>query len=337
MRWLSLALALFLIILWPALQGAGAADPIVLDLPLDCTLGETCAIQQYVDHDASAAARDYQCGSLSYDGHNGTDFRLLSRALQRAGVNVLAAADGLVLRLRANVEDVIIAPNDTLPVSDRMCGNGLVIAHRDGWETQYCHLAKDSLSVRPGQRVTAGTPLGRVGLSGATQFPHLHFTVRHQGEIVDPFAFAAPAGSCGGGVPLWRQSWRAALAYRARSVLNAGFAASTVTMEAIEDGNLSLPPSADPAALVAYVRSIGLKAQDVQDLAIRAPDGALLVAHTAEPLARNQAQSLVFVGKRRPREGWPAGAYEASYRVTAGQQLVLERRFFITLGPGQSP
>src|SRR5689334_18360626 len=182
MRWLSLALALFLIILWPALQVARAADPIVLDLPLDCTLGETCAIQQYVDHDASAAARDYQCGSLSYDGHNGTDFRLLSRALQRAGVNVLAAADGLVLRVRANVEDVIIAPNDTLPDPDRMCGNGLVIAHRDGWETQYCHLAKDSLSVRPGQRVTAGTPLGRVGLSGATQFPHLHFAVRHRGE-----------------------------------------------------------------------------------------------------------------------------------------------------------
>jgi Peptidase family M23 len=230
MHRLSSLVGLLLAALWPALSTARAADPIVLDLPLDCALGETCAIQQYVDHDASGAARDYQCGTLSYDGHNGTDFRLASRALQRAGVNVLAAADGLVLRLRANVEDAIIAPNGALPASDRMCGNGLIIAHRDGWERQYCHLAKDSLTVQPGQKVSAGTPLGRVGLSGATQFPHLHFTVRYHGEVVDPFAFAAPADSCGGGMPLWRQAWRAALAYRARSVLNAGFAAAAVSM-----------------------------------------------------------------------------------------------------------
>jgi hypothetical protein len=85
------------------------------------------------------------------------------------------------------------------------------------------------------------------------------------------------------------------------------------------------------------VRSIGLKAQDVQGLAIRAPDGRLLVQQTADPLARNQAQSLLFVGTRRPSQGWPAGPYEASYRVTAGQDVVLERRFVITLGPGQGP
>ena len=177
---------------------ARAADGLVLDLPLACTLGETCLVQQYVDHDPSPAARDYQCGTLSYDGHNGTDFRLPSLAAQRAGVDVLAAAPGVVVRLRNDMDDVAMPEGGRIALGNRLCGNGLVIAHREGWETQYCHMARGSVRVEAGQSVEAGTPLGRVGLSGATVFPHLHFTVRHNGAIVDPFAFGAAADSCGG-------------------------------------------------------------------------------------------------------------------------------------------
>jgi len=67
---------------------------IELGLPIDCDVGRNCVIQQYVDHDLSSKARDYQCGTLTSDGHNGTDFRLPNLAARRAGVSVLAAADG---------------------------------------------------------------------------------------------------------------------------------------------------------------------------------------------------------------------------------------------------
>jgi hypothetical protein len=312
---------------------APAAEPIVLDLPLACAVGETCAIQQYVDHDPSPAARDYQCGTLSYDGHIGTDFRLPSLAVQRAGVGVLAAAPGVVLRLRSDMEDVPVAERGAVALGNRLCGNGVIIAHADGWETQYCHLAKDSVRVQPGQTVSAGTPLGRVGLSGATVFPHLHFTVRHHGQIIDPFAFAAATDSCGGGASLWRPTLAASLTYRARALLNWGFAAAPVSMEAIESGEAARTPiDVDAAAVVAWVRSIGLKSGDVQELILTAPDGETLLAQRARPLQRNEAQSLFFAGKRRPLGGWPAGAYRAIYRVLVAGAPMLERSFSLTLG-----
>ncbi len=59
---------------------------------------------------------------------------------------------------------------------DRECGNGVVIAHAGGWETQYCHMAQGGLAVKPDQPVTTGQTLA-VGLSGLTEYPHLHFTV----------------------------------------------------------------------------------------------------------------------------------------------------------------
>ena len=314
-----------------------AAEPIVLDMPLACAVGETCTIQQYVDHDPSSAAKDYHCGTLSYDGHNGTDFRLPTVAVQRAGVNVLAAAAGVVARVRDGMPDASLAVGGVGAVSKAMCGNGVVITHPDGWETQYCHLAKDSVRVSPGQRVTAGTPLGRVGLSGATVFPHLHFTVRHTGAIVDPFAFGAAAESCGGGASLWRASLQAALRYRARVVLNWGFAAAPVSMAAIEAGDGLEPGSEDPGAIVAYVRSIGLKAGDQQQLSLRAPDGSILVEHLADRLERNEAQSLLFAGKPRPAGGWAPGLYAATYRVLAGDAVVLEQRFSVSLTPRRAP
>lgn len=330
---ISLGVGMLLSLAAEALGSACAADGFRLDLPLACTLGETCLVQQYVDHDSSPGARDYQCGTLSYDGHNGTDFRLPSLAAQRTGVEVLAAAPGVVVRLRNDMDDVAMPEGDRSALGNRLCGNGVVIAHREGWETQYCHMARGSVRVRAGQSVASGTPLGRVGLSGATVFPHLHFSVRHNGAIVDPFAFGAVVGSCGGGTSLWRPALAAGLAYRARAVLNWGFAAAPVSLAAVEAGTADTlaAAGAEAAAIVAYVRSIGLKAADVQELVVRAPDGSILVDHRADPLARNEAQSLLFAGTKRPPGGWPAGVYRASYRVLAQGALVLERSFSLPL------
>ena len=77
--------------------------------PVACEIGRTCVIQQYVDHDPGPGARDYTCGTLVYDGHTGTDIRVPDLAAQRAGVDVLAAADGAVLRTRDGMADVSVA------------------------------------------------------------------------------------------------------------------------------------------------------------------------------------------------------------------------------------
>ena len=317
-----------------AVTFASSAQSLELQWPVACTIGADCVIQNYVDHDASRDAQDYTCGTLTYDRHDGIDIRLRSLARQKAGVDVLAAADGTVLRMRDGVPDVSVRSAEAVDVRERECGNGIVIAHDEGFETQYCHLAQGSVRVRPGTKVRAGAPVGRIGLSGATEYPHLHFVVRRGGKIIDPFAVDAAPGSCGSGTSLWAEPLRAKLAYKPSAVLNTGFAPGPVTMEAIESGDAGhrrLEPTAP--AMVAFARAIGLRQGDVQRLRITAPDGTVIADSAAPPLDRDKAQWMMFTGRKRPDAGWPAGTYNATYEVTRGGATALQETFAVAVVP----
>ena len=308
------------------------AQNIQLGMPIACELGRTCYIQNYVDIDPSPSAKDYNCGTLTYDNHNGTDFRVPSLEAQKAGVEVLASAVGRVLRTRDGTLDGIFRKSAREAVRDVECGNGVVIEHAEHWETQYCHLASGSLQVKPGDPVKRGQPLGRVGLSGLTEYPHLHFTVRHRSKIADPFAYGAAPGACGGGEFLWDPSLQAQLAYRERAILNAGFTSGPVTMDLIENGKAGRElPSADAPTIVAFVRTIGLKAGDVQWFALRDPAGHVIAENRAAPLENDKAQVLLFAGRRRPASGWDQGTYKATYVVERDGQVVLKRDLELTL------
>lgn len=303
----------------------------VLELPVDCVIGETCAIQNYVDRDPGPGVRDYACGGRTYQDHNGLDIRTPDMAAQRAGVNVLAAADGQVVRLRDGVADVSVRAAGLAAVEGAECGNGVVIDHGGGWETQYCHLAQGSLQAAVGDRVRAGQPIGRIGLSGQTEYPHLHFTVRRDGAVVDPFAPAAGEGRvCEPSNPLWSDAAQAALAYQTGAVLNAGFSAGAVTLEAVEEAAVT-PPAAHAPALVAYVRAIALEAGDVQHLRLTAPDGAVLAETRIDPLESAKAQYLTYVGRRTPSDGWPSGRYLAEYMVDRAGRRLLTHSFHIEM------
>ncbi len=63
-------------------------------------------------------------------------------------------------------------------------GNLVTISHPGGTRTLYAHLSR--VGVRVGQRVLAGNRIGRVGTSGKSTGPHLHFEVRLRGAAVDP-------------------------------------------------------------------------------------------------------------------------------------------------------
>ena len=307
-------------------------ENIQLKMPIDCEIGRSCVIQNYVDVDSSKDAKDYQCGTLTYDNHNGTDFRLKSLAAQQAGVNIAAAADGRVIRTRDGVMDISVRGTGKEAVRDRECGNGVVVAHSGGWETQYCHMAQGSVTVKPSQSVKAGQKLGQVGLSGLTEYPHLHFTVRYRGEIADPFAYSTSAGACGVGVSLWEPALNGQFAYRPRIVLNAGFTTRAVSMELIEAGEGEATPRADDApAIVAFVRAIGLKAGDAQSLAVRDPAGLVIAENRARTLDKDVAQTMVFAGKKVPSDGWTRGAYTATYVIEQNGQVVLEQRLRMEL------
>jgi len=63
-------------------------------------------------------------------------------------------------------------------------GRVVIIQHEEGVQTVYAHNAKNLVKV--GDRVGSRTPVARVGSSGRSTGPHLHFEVRRNGRAVDP-------------------------------------------------------------------------------------------------------------------------------------------------------
>jgi len=296
-------------LLFPLAAPAAAGD-FVLGLPIDCALGETCYIQQYVDADPGTGARDYRCGPLSYDGHKGTDFALPDRAAIAAGVPVLAAAPGVVKALRDGMADSAFAAGGEQAIEGRECGNGVVIDHGDGWETQYCHMRRGSVRVAKGDEVARGDVLGAVGMSGKSEFPHLHLSVRQGGRVVDPFAPEAAGCGAAEGPDLWNR----APAYAPGGLIAAGFADHVPSYDAIKAGRAAVAGLApDAPALVLYGYVFGGREGDVIRIAIDGPDGPV-IAHEAA-LETDQAQLFRAAGKRQPPGGWPAGLYAGTVQV----------------------
>lgn len=304
-----------------------SVEPLRLGLPLECEVGRTCHVQNYFDHDPTAGVADHRCGPRTYDGHDGIDLRVHSVAAMEDGVAVLASASGTVKSRRDGEAERMLRDGERAPAG-RECGNGVVIDHGHGWVTQVCHLARGSIAVAVGDRVEAGTPLGLVGLSGQTEFPHVHVAVRRDGVDVDPFAVGADG--CGTGSSLWSEDVATALAYTESDVLDLGFAAAPVTPELAEEGRV-VPPDAASPALLAWARSIGLREGDVQTLRLLAPDGSEVSSVTADPLPRPKARLVLYTGKRNTTGRFPSGTWTTRYTVVRDGVAVVERQATIEL------
>lgn len=260
-----------------AITGAGAAtaqDNLSLELPLDCALPDRCVVQFHVDRAPGNAVSDYRCGRLSYDIHRGTDFRVLQAEDFLAGVPVLAAADGVVVAIRDGMPDIDVDKIGRDKVAGRSGGNVVVIAHEGGWFTHYWHLRQGSVAVNKGQRVSAGTRLGLIGLSGDTNFPHLHFELRRGPDRpVDPFAPNIDA-SCGlPSAPLWSDRAMSAMPYH-RIFANGGFAARKLGRQDAFYGQAGeYRPKAGTQALHFWFELAGLARNDRISVQWRLPDG----------------------------------------------------------------
>ena len=293
-----------------AVPAAGAP---LLSLPIDCTLGETCYIQNQVDRDPGPGFRDYSCGMLGYDGHKGVDIGLPTRADMRRGVDVLAPAPGVVRGLRDGVADV----GPTAATAGQECGNGVVLRHANGWETQVCHLKSGSVRVQNGQFVERGDVLGQVGLSGKTEFPHVHLSVRQNGNVVDPFDVSAfpSCGENGDGL------WQTVPPYTPGGLLDAGFAPGMPDYDTIKDGAAAQSElAADAAGLVLFGFGFASQKGDVMEMRITGPQGPFL-SQSIE-LDKDQAQFFRATGKRLTAARWPAGTYTGTVALLRDGQTI---------------
>jgi hypothetical protein len=93
------------------------------------------------------------------------------------GVDVLAVADGTVVQVLDTLDD---QPPGNLPDPKKMTvenvlGNHVILDLGAGVYAFYAHIEKGSIGVAEGQRVKRGDVLGKLGNSGNTSAPHLHF------------------------------------------------------------------------------------------------------------------------------------------------------------------
>ncbi|MBX3126322.1 MAG: peptidoglycan DD-metalloendopeptidase family protein [Polyangiaceae bacterium] len=154
-------------------------------------------ITAYRDLDGSTALKDWNCGTHTYNGHKGTDIGIGSFPVMDAGSRwIVAAAPGKVVVVNDGCAD-------RCTTGDCGCGSGfgnyVKVEHADGKSTYYAHMMKGSLQVAVGNDVSCGQHLGKVGSSGNSTGPHLHFEVRYATNTSDdPYS-----GSCGGPASFW--------------------------------------------------------------------------------------------------------------------------------------
>lgn len=109
----------------------------------------------------------------------------LSRSLIQ-GAPVFAACDGVVEEAFDGLENTCDETDLNLLEAQygervRIDGNHVLLRHSGGELSLYSHLLKGSVSVRAGQAVRTGQAIGRVGSSGSSWLPHLHFHVMRDG------------------------------------------------------------------------------------------------------------------------------------------------------------
>lgn len=97
-----------------------------------------------------------------YKKHNGIDFGA------PRGTPVWAIASGKVLK------SGWMGP----------CGKGIVLRHANAYESIYCHLSK--INVKAGTHVRQKDMIGRVGSTGRSTGPHLHFGLKKYGKYINP-------------------------------------------------------------------------------------------------------------------------------------------------------
>ncbi len=112
------------------------------------------------------------------------------------GTPVAAAADGAVVFVKEDTRG---------PTGDWHDNNRVVLKHRDGSFSEYCHLRRDGARVKVGEEVVAGDVIADSGDTGMADQPHLHFT-RRRTSAEGPSIACRFEEVAGDGVPLLGQT-----------------------------------------------------------------------------------------------------------------------------------
>ncbi len=315
------AFAALMLILFAA--PVSAAEKPFLALPLDCKPGRTCVIEDYVDADPGPGQRDYTGGIKSRDGHRGTDIALTSDTAMADGAAVLAAAPGRVEATRDGVPDRPYTDALAEELKGKECGNAVRISHDNGLQTLYCHMEQGSVRVKTGDLVARGDFLGYVGMSGQSNYPHVHISVLKDGKPIDPFAPDAEAAAAG------ETLWLDPMPYTPSGMFTAGFAAAVPSFEDVQSGAARITETTPDSPLVLYSHFFEARDGDVLRLAAAGPEGAIFgTMIRIDDAKRNMFRAF---GRKAPSNGWPPGDYRGTARLERAGKVLAVRFTEITV------
>lgn len=302
-----LTLLLFVII---AASAHAEAIPELI-FPASCALGESCTIAHYVDVDPSEKAQDFTCGGNTYNGNTGTTIALFNRPDMKAGVNVLAAADGTVSRVRDGESDSVKTSEqlDEIRSVSRECGNGIMITHGPGLSTFYCHLRLGSVNVKNGDKIKQGDIIAQIGQSGIAEYPSLQFSVIWESGYVDPFSNKTSKSGCvGENKNLWNEN----IHYKEFSIIRGGFYGGVPDFKNILDVKKSEKLSTTSKALIYWTGYHHAKAGDEIMIEIIDPNGQVFRKKTIVQKETRIKPSYIYTGRQVGSYGLKPGKYTAT-------------------------
>lgn len=297
--------------------------------PVGCTQDKDCWAVNYVDVDGlEGEIHDFKCGPKSYDGHKGTDFALSSVTQMNEGVDVFAAADGRIKRIRDGQSDHLKSDDEieSLQKNKKECGNGVLIDHGNGLQSIYCHLKQDSIIVKPKQKVRTGQKIAQVGQSGMAEFPHLHFGVMWEGGVIDPYTGMLNTQGCGKiKAPMWHVGLP--MIYQPVAIFDGGFRSKSPDFNAIKRGEQNPETlSLNSAAFVFWVGFYNVEKGDIVTLKVTGPSEKIFVERR-EVLENNRARQYYYTGRKIGRVQLRLGVYKG-YAAIKRKNGTLEEKVF---------
>lgn len=290
----------------------------VFDLPIDCTIGENCWVMNYVDIGPDDGKKtDPACLNRTYDGHKGTDFAIRDELTMKNGVNILAAMDGTIKKVRNGETDRWPTAEDLAQTKEerKECGNAILIDHGNGLQSIYCHLQQNSISVKPNQKIKSGDVIGKVGLSGYTQFPHLHFGIIWEGTIIDPFTGQNNTGKCR---VRKRKFWNKNLdlEYQQLTIQNSGFLNVAPNLKKLEKNATPIQKLPINSEILSFwVTLLGARTNDHIIIEIRDPNGKIFARREIiQPKTR--ARQFYYTGRKLNGTTLKEGAYTGLITVS---------------------
>lgn len=314
-RWLRSLIYKILLLTIIVLTPDTHALELKFSIPIECKFGEDCFLLNQVEK--------VECAQLPFSTKDGVIFIAKHDALVRDGIKILASQDGRVKAVRSNVDD-----QDKSTVGIAPCGNGLIITHANGYETQYCYLRKDSIKLKKGDKVKEGQELGLMGMSGNINYPALLFTLKQKNKHIDPFTNNHASKDCGynSDKSLWNSEAIKAMIHSGTIITNYGFTTEEPEIAKARNGDYNIMTIAGNTNIIGYfIDLIGVYEGDLIFIEMLSPDGYKIVSYQKKFVDFNPRAFAHIVYKNQSQK-LNEGEYKISFKLLRQGSIIIEKQ-----------